>query len=113
MKASLSNRLECPRSSIVKRVGSKIVVGLELDDAVEIREDSVEAFRKVTDQVCDGFILRRLLIHILDSARKRLTTPSSATPGRGRGCEHAGARRRRGLCRASWRAGEPVTEPVG
>src|SRR5207247_7189267 len=42
-----------------------------------------------------------------------LTTPSSATPGRGRGCELAGARRRRGLCRASWRAAEPVTEPVG
>ena len=39
--------------------------------------------------------------------------PSSATPGRGRGCEHAGARRRRGLCRASWRAAQPVTEPVG
>src|SRR3989442_11816089 len=43
----------------------------------------------------------------------RLTTPSSATPGRGRGCEHGGARRRRGLCRASWRAAQPVTEPVG
>src|SRR5712671_2776285 len=42
-----------------------------------------------------------------------LTTPSSATPGRGRGCEHGGARRRRGLCRASWRAAQPVTEPVG
>src|SRR5258707_11944849 len=45
--------------------------------------------------------------------RERLTTPSSATPGRGRGCEHAGARRRRGLCRASWRAAQPVTEPAG
>src|SRR5438132_1584762 len=45
--------------------------------------------------------------------RKGLTTPSSATPGRGRGCEHGGARRRRGLCRASWRAAQPVTEPVG
>jgi len=43
----------------------------------------------------------------------RLTTPSSATPGRGRGSEHGGARRRRGLCRASWRAAQPVTEPVG
>src|SRR5256885_2981529 len=44
---------------------------------------------------------------------ERLTTPSSATPGRVRGCEHGGARRRRGLCRASWRAAQPVTEPVG
>ena len=44
---------------------------------------------------------------------ERLPTPSSATPGRGRGCEHGGARRRRGLCRASWRAAQPVTEPVG
>src|SRR2546422_11761156 len=48
-----------------------------------------------------------------DGCSGRLTTPSSATPGRGRGCEHAGARRRRGLCRASWRAAQPVTEPVG
>ena len=44
---------------------------------------------------------------------QRLTTPSSATPGRGRAWKHAGARRRRGLCRASWRAAQPVTEPVG
>ena len=27
--------------------------------------------------------------------------------------EQGGARRRRGLCRASWRAAQPVTEPVG
>src|SRR5258708_32427580 len=47
------------------------------------------------------------------NVRSRLTTPSSATPGRERGCEHGGARRRRGLCRASWRAAQPVTEPVG
>src|SRR5258708_28677365 len=43
----------------------------------------------------------------------RLTTPSSATPGRERGCEHGGARRRRGLCWASWRAAQPRTEPGG
>ena len=47
------------------------------------------------------------------TVRERLTTPSSATPGRGRGGEHGGARRRRGLCRASWQAAQPVTEPVG
>src|SRR5438874_4442385 len=49
----------------------------------------------------------------LQVAQRRLTTPSSATPGRGRGGEHGGARRRRGLCRASWRAAQPVTEPAG
>lgn len=47
------------------------------------------------------------------SVRMGVTTPSSATPGRGRGCEHGGAMRRRVLCRASWRAAQPVTEPVG
>src|SRR5258707_863708 len=59
-----------------------------------------------------GFRLIAHGIH-LKRALSRLTTPSSATPGWGRGCEHAGARRRRGLCRASWRAAQPVTEPVG
>ena len=47
------------------------------------------------------------------ACRERLTTPSSATPGRGRAWKQSGARRRRGLCRASWRAAQPVTEPVG
>src|SRR5256885_16167769 len=52
-------------------------------------------------------------VRFIEDVWKRLTTPSSATPGRGRGCEHSGARRRRGLCRASWGAAQPATEPVG
>src|SRR5260370_41797753 len=61
------------------------------------RDDSTHAVNVTTVRI--AIVMMRSFI--------RLTTPSSATPGRGRGCEHGGARRRRGLCRASWRAAQP------
>src|SRR5438309_3117264 len=48
-----------------------------------------------------------------ECAHRRLTTPSSATPGRGRGCEHSGARRRRGLRSEERRVGKEGSDRGG
>ena len=69
--------------------------------------------RRLLAITCDSAVFEFHCVSLGLSVASGLTTPSSATPGRERGCEHPGARRRRGLCRVSWRAAQPVTEPVG